>query len=224
LLPALSDRRAITVNGKPLFMVYQAKELPDPASTVAIWREEARRGGLAGLHLVAVETGWDTGWDATESGFDAKVLFQPQFSMLFNSGAKIDLPGQESLRVYDYQKAWPVLAQPETVAYRRYSTVFPSWDNAARTGRNAVVVHNATPEAYRQWLAHTVSRAMNEPPEHRIVFVNAWNEWGEGCHLEPDLRHGRAYLEATRDAVADALAAHAKGPSGNGHRVKELSP
>ena len=86
LLPALSDRRAITVDGKPMFIVYQAKELPDPASTIAIWREEARRGGLAGLYLVAVETGWDAGWDATQFGFDAKVLFQPQFSMLFNSG------------------------------------------------------------------------------------------------------------------------------------------
>jgi glycosyltransferase involved in cell wall biosynthesis len=199
LLPALADARAITVEGKPLFIVYQAKELPDPRRTIDIWRSEVERRGLKGLYLVAVETGWDAGWDATTVGFDAKLLFQPQFSLLRTvPRSKVSVPG--CLEVYDYDEAWPLLAKLNAVAYRRYSTVFPSWDNSPRRGMAGVAIHNATPSAYEAWLRYTIANTRSEPPEHRIVFINAWNEWAEGCYLEPDVKHGRGFLEATARA------------------------
>ena len=203
LMPALTDPRAITIDGKPVFLVYQGRELPDPARTTEIWREEAHRAGLKhGLYLMTIETGWDAGWDATNVGFDAKVLFQPQFATLFNSGAQVAAEGQEQLRVFDYQKAWPVLANPGPVRYTRFDTVCPSWDNTARVGQRAVVLQGSTPEAYQQWLETAIARAARRPRDQRIVFLNAWNEWAEGCQLEPDRRHGRVYLEATRRALA----------------------
>jgi hypothetical protein len=200
LFPAFADRRYLTVEGKPLFIVYQARDLPDPAGTVDRWRSEAARAGLPGLYLMTVETGWDAGWDATEAGFDAKVLFQPQFSLLAKT-PRLDV-GLDSLQVHDYARSWPTLAAPPPVSYPRYETVFPSWDNSARRGSDAVVVHNSTPEAYGEWLRAAVERSLARSVEgalpEPLVFVNAWNEWGEGAHLEPDVKHGRAYLEATR--------------------------
>ena len=209
LLPALSDRRAVKVDGKPVFIVYQAKELPDPARTIALWRREVRAAGLEGLHLIAVETGWDAGWDATEVGFDAKLLFMPQFTMLATTPA-VEVES-EALRVYDYQQAWPLLSRPAPVKYRRYPTVFPSWDNTARRGEQGWIVHNSTPEAYEAWLSQTISEVQQEPADHRLVFLNAWNEWAEGAHLEPDQKNGRAYLEATRRALEAATTATLPG-------------
>jgi ubiquinone/menaquinone biosynthesis C-methylase UbiE len=207
LLPALKDQRAIQIEGKPVFVVYQGRDLPEPARTIETWRREVSRAGLPGIYLLTVETGWDTGWDATTAGFDGKILFAPQFTTLFNSGAEIPVPGKDNLRVFDYQKAWPVLANPAPVGYHRFETVCPGWDNAARRGDQAVVMHNSTPDAYGRWLREASERARALPPKSRVVFINAWNEWAEGAHLEPDLKNGRAYLEATRRALIEARVA-----------------
>ena len=200
LIPALADSRAITIEGKPVFLVYQGQDLPQPRRTTDIWRTEVERAGLKGLYLIAVETGWDAGWDATAVGFDAKVLFQPQFSLLRSvPRSQLSVPG--GLEVYDYDAAWPILAKPATVKYRRYSTVFPSWDNSPRKGVAGVAIHAATPKSYEAWLRHTIAQIRREPPEHQIIFINAWNEWAEGCSLEPDASHGRGFLEATSRAL-----------------------
>lgn len=214
LIPALSDERAIKIEGKPVFLVYHAKDLPDPAGTAEIWRREVEKAGLPGIYLIAVETGWDAGWDATRAGFDAKVLFQPQFSMLHNLGERVTIPDRPELRAFDYQRVWPRLANPPAADYRRYQTVFPRWDNTPRSNESGVVLVNSTPEAYEEWLRHAVERVQQDPLDHRVVFINAWNEWAEGCHLEPDLAYGHQYLQATRralDAVRNRGAAAGAG-------------
>ncbi len=203
LMPALTDPRALRVEGKPLFIVYQARDLPDPARTAELWRGEVERAGLPGIHLVTVETGWDAGWDATSVGFDAKILFQPQFTIL-DALPRLGVDAAETLRAYDYEQAWPALSNPDPVAYRRYESVCTGWDNTPRTGEQGWLLHNSTPEAYEQWLRAAIDRAQRQPAEHRLVFLNAWNEWAEGAHLEPDQRHGRAYLDATSRALEDA--------------------
>ena len=215
LLPALRDRRAIAVDRKPMFLVYRASHMPDPARTCEVWRREVERAGLPGIHLVAVETAWDLDWDATQVGFDAKVLFQPQFGWLMTHVGRLEygritVPDKHDLQVYEYDVVVEALRSLEPVDYRRYESVFPGWDNTARVGERAVVIHNATPSSYEAWLASAVARARTQPSEHRMVFVNAWNEWAEGCHLEPDLRTGRAYLDATRRALAGASARHVR--------------
>lgn len=78
--------------------------------------------------------------------------------------------------------------------------VFPSWDNSARRGAIGTVILNGTPENYEYWLSSAIDRTIEERPgsDDRIVFINAWNEWAEGCHLEPDRKYGHAFLEATQ--------------------------
>ena len=35
----------------------------------------------------------------------------------------------------------------------------------------------------------------SHPQTEKLLFIKAWNEWGEGNYLEPDMKWGRAYIE-----------------------------
>src|SRR5215831_11445753 len=72
----------------------------------------------------------------------------------------------------------------------------------ADLGFTTCILLGSTPQKYESWLRTVVRRTADRfASDERIVFINAWNEWGEGCHLEPDVRWGRGYLEATYRAL-----------------------
>ncbi len=76
------------------------------------------------------------------------------------------------------------------------------WDNTPRLPANGHVFVNAHPANYQRWLTAVVAQTVQRNlPGERLVFINAWNEWAEGSHLEPDEAYGHAYLEATRRAL-----------------------
>ena len=85
-------------------------------------------------------------------------------------------------------------------AARVFKTVFPSWDNTARTKERALVVLNGVPENYEYWLASTIDIVKQSGNHDELIFINAWNEWAEGCHLEPDRWFGHGFLQATLNA------------------------
>jgi 2-polyprenyl-3-methyl-5-hydroxy-6-metoxy-1,4-benzoquinol methylase len=72
------------------------------------------------------------------------------------------------------------------------------WDNTARRPFGATIFRDASPRLYEHWLRYTAASVATVRPEENYLFIVAWNEWAEGNHLEPDLRYGRAFLEATR--------------------------
>ncbi|CAH1904804.1 Glycosyltransferase WbsX [Candidatus Nitrotoga sp. HW29] len=213
LIPAFKDPRYICIDGKPLFLVYRTELLPDPEKTASIWQEEAKKAGLPGLYLVRVEN-FVKDVDPGSIGFDAAVEFAPDSSKagktlfrghMTNLLVKLNmLPTVfRDSRVYSYPATVQgMLSKPEP-SYRWFRCVSPMWDNSARRSVNANIFIGATPSIYKQWLSKTVARTrQRHTGDEQIVFINAWNEWAEGCHLEPDQKWGRAYLEATRDALA----------------------
>jgi len=210
LLPAFADPRYIRVDGKPLFFVYRATLLPDSRRTTDVWREEASRAGIGDLYLCRWEH--DSKGDPAAMGFDAAADFQPDFACL-GRALRRDLPSRIVRRlrltsqVYRTQRIWEyptvvdrMLARP-AASYKRFPGVSPAWDNTARRAQGAIILRNSSPAEYERWLRAVLDRFTPYSPDENFVLLNAWNEWAEGNHLEPCLRWGHGYLEATKRAL-----------------------
>ena len=148
--------------------------------------------------MIAVITCFDArGADWTRMGFDAQLYFQPDFSdEMMRSATVLESTGD---RVVQYAEAWPLMSRAarSVPAMKHSAASRPRWDNCARRKREAFILHNSTPAEYGRWLRQGDYRGSRPPEQHRVVFINAWNESAEGNHLEPDLKWGRAYLEET---------------------------
>jgi lipopolysaccharide biosynthesis protein len=212
LAHALSDERAIRIDGRPLLLIYQARKMPDPARTLRVWRETARALGLGELYLCRVEGLPDERGDPRPLGFDAAVEFAPDWTLLGRPLRRdplrralyklgLNRSAYQRHRIFGYADlAARMLAKPRP-PYPRFPCVTPRWDNSPRRKANATIFVGDSPALYRHWLEATVRRFEPPSPQENLVFVNAWNEWAEGAYLEPDRRWGRQYLEATRDAL-----------------------
>jgi len=204
---ALKDTRYIKVNDRPIIIVYRVSDLPNPMQTATRWREYCRKVGIGEIHLVAALSfdiknpltyGFDAGVEfPPHNVFSAKI---PRFSLkLFNknySGISYCyqglIAGEIALKKYNFPC---------------YRTAFPSWDNEARKPGKGTSYKNSSPLSYKRWLSHLfecahASHNLGEVDEP-MVFINAWNEWAEGAHLEPDRKYGYAYLEATAEVIKD---------------------
>ncbi|HEU4326339.1 MAG TPA: glycoside hydrolase family 99-like domain-containing protein [Roseiflexaceae bacterium] len=212
LARAFADPRYIRVDGRPLFLVYRASRLPDARETTARWRDEARALGVGEIYLACVEGMAAERNNPHSMGFDAAVEFQPDWNnlgpplrrdRLRRALWKLGLlrsPFQEH-RVFRYADVVERMLAKPPAPYKRFPCVTPSWDNSPRRRRDAAVLHGSTPALYQRWLERVIARFMPPGPGEDLLFINAWNEWAEGAHLEPSLRWGHAYLKATREAL-----------------------
>jgi len=221
------DDRYMRVDGKPVLVVYKTEFMPDPQRTASIWREVAQKHGFPDLYLIRVEaTDWST--RPAEIGFDAAMQFQPDWRNIY----KYLLPQHPAekilMKLYDHRYAGRIYKKitkkrpysyPHLVidykrfsedfydshitAYKRYPCVTPSWDNYSRRQKGgAMIFHNASPDLYEKWLHQVALNFVPYSGEENFIFINAWNEWAEGNHLEPCLRWKTGYLEATKKALA----------------------
>ena len=208
------DPRYIRVDGKPVFAVYRSALFPDMRRTIEVWREEAAARG-AELYLCRVESFNAAGREELAVGFDAAIEFQPFTPAMTDFWEH--RPWRQKL-MYHLRKLWgdrrkmrkadydAYLANPRcrpAPDYKLYPSVTPSWDNTARRKQRMFLFHNATPEKYGRWLREVLRRFKPYSAEENFVFINAWNEWAEGNHLEPDMKWGGEYLAATLRAIEE---------------------
>ena len=200
----LLQKNYIRVRGKPLLLVYRPSLFPDSLETTERWRDYFRRKGHGELHLVMVRSFYDQ--TAPEVyGFDAAVQFPPHFPAATITSLIAGRDEKFKGTIYDYTELRRAALEQLITASstgKTYAAVMPSWDNTARRASDAVIWANSSPEAYYEWLSATVEQVQKkEESDERLIFINAWNEWAEGCHLEPDEKYGHAWLNATALAL-----------------------
>jgi lipopolysaccharide biosynthesis protein len=204
---AFSDRRYIRIGGKPLLLVYRAHHLPDPLRTAECWRAEAQRLGLGEIYLCSMQTGPAARIDPATLGFDAAVQFAPFYNLVRRHGRS--LPARVAHRympveplstrhaLYEYSDVIKDHLAVPSPPYVLHPCVTPGFDNSPRRpDQGATILRGSTPELYESWLREVVQRLQLSSNDEKLVFVNAWNEWAEGNHLEPCQRWGTRYLEA----------------------------
>ena len=206
LLPAFTDPRYFTVDGRPLFYVFRPEELPHASAFVERWQAMARAAGLPGLYLVAEMSdllGHGPAYsDADADGFDAAVYVRLPAVVTASTHARMRVMRKAmggGPEIYPYSDT--IVAESVT-GPRIHPCVYPNWDNTPRSGRGGLALVGATPEKFRRNVVAAVETVRDRPPQERLLWVKSWNEWAEGNHLEPDLRDGRGWLEALRDGLA----------------------
>lgn len=205
LVKYFADDRYIKIDGKPLFAVYRTQSFPDIKKTASIWREEALKHGLKGIYLAKMES-WANKTNPEDIGFDAAIDFQPDFSTLpdrifgsfwqrlLNKFNIRENPFQLN-RVYDYGSYIEKVKSITKPDYKLFPGLTPMWDNSARRKKDAIIFRGSTPELFGEWCKYVKHNFKPYSEEENFIFINAWNEWAEGNHLEPCMKWGKSYLE-----------------------------
>ena len=210
-LKYFKNDRYLTVDGRPLFILYRPGLIDSASKMISRWRSKWKAtGGVEPLILMV--QGFDD-IDPTEYGLDGAVEFPP------HKVAK-NLPNiQNELNIIDPGYAGHTVAYDDVINkslselasdFPLIKTVSPHWDNDARREGRGMTMHGSTPENYQRWLRGAINYSKKYPfYGENLVFVNAWNEWAESAYLEPDVHYGHAYLNATKRAL-HGVASHSQ--------------
>lgn len=213
LVNVFKDKRYITIDGSPVFIIYRPFDLPDVAATIRILRNAAEKEGLK-LYIVASNSHapLHAQQQLLNLGFDSVLNFMPQLGALPDFLSNRFLWRRLSrnmlqhskpsgrLKLFSYKQALKQMQRKEPTDFKNIvPCVFTGWDNTARRNNNAIIIEGNTPALFKAELIRVKEKLSASRNEHDLFFINAWNEWAEGNHLEPDVLHGSAFLKAVKD-------------------------
>ncbi len=210
LLPFFLDNRYIKENGKPVFLIYHVNEIPHAKERFKLWNKLAQDSDLPGIHLVSMnEVVHDNPYIEAIAHYSHGVALSQSIMAKFLKlkryainacmqfiGAKYRVP-----KIWDYEFVWKAIT--DTSPYGglpNYAGAVVGCDDTPRHGEQGTFFKNASPQIFEKYMEKQLLRA-SKVYKSEYVFLDSWNEWGEGSYLEPDQTNGYAYLEALSRAV-----------------------
>lgn len=219
LLPAFKDERYIRIDGKIPFTIDQPTKSPEIYHMMDIWRELAKKEGIDDFFFIAHSAHNEEVTALNNSGVDALLgkdgLYEGKYDAMIDSQyrkvmysdlaakAKFVLRKLTGLpNVYKYEDAIKLAFGEYDKDERCFPEVFPRFDHSPRSKGKELIYVDDSPELFEEYLKKAFDIIKDKPEERQIVFIRAWNEWGEGNYLEPDMDSGCGYLEAIKKARA----------------------
>lgn len=215
------DKRYIRINNKPVFAVYRVSLFPDLKKTVSIWRKIAKEEFGMELYLMHADFP-DSNYPCNplQYGMEACFDFQPLVIWKYVKKIKYERLNYWSWRIpllrsrkwfrsyidnlpsiYRYDDFVKVMKSID-LQPNRYPCVSPGFDNSPRrVGKKYLCIQGSTPKLFGEWLEDCLKRFKPFSQEENFIFINAWNEWAEGNHMEPDQKWGKEYLEETKRII-----------------------
>jgi hypothetical protein len=204
---ALRDPRYIRSEGRPVILIYNPRSARDLGTLVKRWRTRAHDLGIGPIQVWMCQS-FGMPADSLEDGlyFDGEVEFPPHSTHPPDGSTGITIedarcnvvPYEEMVRakVQDMQEGAPRSSLFDIPQYR---TVTMAWDNTPRKKTAWRSLCGFSLELFHRWASETVKNAQRNNQD--FIFVNAWNEWGEGVYLEPDKRYGYATINTFSGAL-----------------------
>lgn len=209
MMPAFKDKRYIKIEGKPVLLVYRAEIIPEVRKIVNNWRKIAKSNGFEDIYLISMQNFKEI--NPYNMGFDAAVEFAPQLSSHYPEKIKVKETFKDLLNtnatLADIKEVIDNMTYRNRVNYPRVKCICPSWDNSPRRkNKGARILLNASPSKFKTFLKIAIRESIsNNLPANGMLFINAWNEWGEGAHLEPDERFGYQYLRNIKQILSKTI-------------------
>ena len=231
VLPSFRDKRYITIEDKPLFAIFDPYNFRDVSNFIKTWQRLAKENGLKGIYFIAICNSSSTLQrnadgtlkrvtpnlqsservynDLLNLGFDginsfgksrAEMLCMGKYMRIVKKLLHQYLPFLPT-HCINYEKITQHFFAPEDSWQNVYPSIFPQWDRTPRAGNSEGVYVNATPTTFKKHIQNALNVIKNKDMEHRILFLRAWNEWGEGNYVEPDLKYGHGFLDAIKEAI-----------------------
>jgi len=213
LLPVFKDARYLKVKDKLLFVLYRVEDIPDLTEFMSYWQCLAKENGLPGFYFVSYADDKTRLKNVAHNQCDASILSLKTELDSFTSNVHIRKGYRlfhalfyqlmHRPNVYSYKELIKKLVDPIFHEDRIYPILYPNWDNTPRRGCGSLIIEGSTPKMFKQQAKEVLSLIKDKHISDQIVFVKSWNEWGEGNYMEPDLKYGKGYIEALREALSE---------------------
>lgn len=192
LIPFFKDKRYLRINGKPVLCIYQPCDIPCMKAMLEIWNQNLKKEGIEGVHLIGASYGENYSHDV-----DISYNHEPGTAFQKCRKAKKCARNQEGTEFFDYDTIWSYILKE--ISGGMLSCALVDFDSSPRKGYKSIIVRGSNPQKFGQYFSNFLEKNIHMGNE--LVFINAWNEWGEGMHLEPCEEFGYGYLEAVKASV-----------------------